>query len=69
MRWPASCPAGHVVPRCVDHYDTFQTICDWAGVTLDDGRAYPGRDFSGLLVYARQRRGMTPASASMATCA
>ena len=52
LRWPGKCRAGHVVARCVDHYDTFQTICEWAGVNLDTvnlaNRNYPGRSYAAL---------------------
>jgi arylsulfatase A-like enzyme len=51
LRLPGEIPADHVVARCVDHYDSFQAICDWAGV--DPARAapsaqYPGRSYRPL---------------------
>lgn len=39
--------AGKVAEQCVDHYDGFQAICEWAGVTLPD-RSYPGRTLAPL---------------------
>jgi arylsulfatase A-like enzyme len=50
-RLPGEIPADHVVARCVDHYDSFQAICDWAGI--DPVRAappnhYPGRSYRPL---------------------
>jgi choline-sulfatase len=47
-RLPGRLPANHVVSQCVDHYDTFQAICDNAGVipqrrgqlTRHPGRSY-----------------------------
>jgi arylsulfatase A-like enzyme len=50
-RWPAELPAGHVVRRCVDHYDTFRAICDWAGVeggSTGAGHQGPGRSYRRL---------------------
>jgi arylsulfatase A-like enzyme len=47
MRWSPSLPAGRVVDRCVDHYDTFQTILEIAGIDMSPAakrnRSYPGR--------------------------
>jgi arylsulfatase A-like enzyme len=40
---------GHVVERCVDHYDTFQTIMALAGVTPDPQRAHPGASYARML--------------------
>jgi len=37
--------AGQVVEQCVDHYDSFQAICIWAGISLPD-RNYPGRSYA-----------------------
>ncbi len=52
LRWPERCPAGQVVRQSVDHYDTFQTLCGWAGVDLSAekfaSRAYPGRSYAPL---------------------
>ncbi len=54
-RWPAGAAVarGQVFTHCVDHYDTFQTICDCAGVDLQrpelGDRAYPGRGYGALL--------------------
>ena len=51
IRLPDQIPAGRVVTRCVDHYDTFHAICEWAGVTPDNrGHAgnYPGRSLRPL---------------------
>ena len=50
-RLPDRLPAGHVVTHAVDHYDTFQTICDWASVTprrRDHPANYPGRSYRHL---------------------
>lgn len=38
-----------VVEPCIDHYDTFQTICHYAGVETVPGANYPGQDYSRLL--------------------
>ena len=38
-----------VISHTVDHYDTFRTVCDIAGVTLDDESAYPGTSYLPLL--------------------
>ena len=51
IRRPEEIPPGTVVTRCVDHYDTFQSICDWAGVTPGVANArgdYPGRSYRPL---------------------
>ncbi|MEZ4831692.1 MAG: sulfatase-like hydrolase/transferase [Caldilineaceae bacterium] len=50
MRWPGQINAGQIVENCVDHYDTFQTICRWTGVDLSSraDRAYPGSSFATL---------------------
>lgn len=48
MRWPGRIPGGLVVPRYVDHYDLFRALCEWAGVTLDESRAYPGSSLAPL---------------------
>lgn len=43
---------GQTIERCVDHYDTFQTICDWAGIDVKQEqlrqRAYPGSSYAAL---------------------
>ncbi len=47
--WPAGGLAGgRTVERCVDHYDSFQTICAAAGVRPDPARGYPGTSWLGL---------------------
>lgn len=48
IRWPGQVPAAQTIEHCVDHYDTFQAICDWAGIELAD-RNYPGRSYLPLL--------------------
>ncbi|CAA9567215.1 MAG: Arylsulfatase [uncultured Thermomicrobiales bacterium] len=52
-RPPRVTAPGHVVTACVDHYDTFQTLRDYAGVDLGRGPvaggAYPGRSYRALL--------------------
>lgn len=49
LAWPGHIPAGQTVTHCVDHYDTFQTLCEVAGVHLDTpglaDRHYPGRSY------------------------
>ena len=45
--------SGIEVDRCVDHFDTFQTICDLGGVersAFRKGVSYPGKSFRSLLV-------------------
>lgn len=37
------------IERCVDHYDTFRTLLEIAGVELSEGEAYPGSSYAGLL--------------------
>lgn len=51
MRWPKHIAPGTVVKKCVDHYDTFQFVCEAAGVDLNthSDRAYPGRSLGVLL--------------------
>jgi arylsulfatase A-like enzyme len=50
-RWPEGGIGGvepqrpPLVQQCVDHYDTFQTLCAVAGATLDPARRYPGRSW------------------------
>ena len=48
-RAPGKVVPGQVNARCVDHYDTFQAICDWAGVELDQSRGYAGASYTHLL--------------------
>jgi arylsulfatase A-like enzyme len=73
VRWPGGPVAsGHTVARCVDHYDTFQALCHWAGVAayLDPACRYPGRS---LAPCAKKTpplpTGTTRALANTATCA
>lgn len=49
IRAPGRVAAGQVSERCVDHYDTFQSICDWAGLQLDESRTYAGSTYAHLL--------------------
>jgi choline-sulfatase len=52
IRWPGEIAPGTVVSRCVDHYDTFRTLCEWAGVTpMREGRPLhgPGKSYRPLL--------------------
>ncbi len=49
IRAPGQIAAGQVSERCVDHYDTFQTICDWAGIPVDGSRNYAGASYAHLL--------------------
>jgi arylsulfatase A-like enzyme len=51
IRWPERIAPGQTLERCVDHYDTFQTICNWVAVDLDSyqARAYPGRSYTRLV--------------------
>jgi len=53
MYGPAPLGCGVVVDHCVDHWDTFQTVCDLAGVDLGEhglaDRSYPGRSFLDLV--------------------
>lgn len=48
MRWPDKLATNHRELRCVDHYDTFQSLLDWAGIDAPQGRNYPGRSFRTL---------------------
>jgi arylsulfatase A-like enzyme len=50
VRWPTRLPRGHLVAHYVDHYDTFQTICKWAGISPADrgARVYPGHSYHEL---------------------
>lgn len=45
-RGPGIAP-GTIAEQCVDHYDSFQAICAWAGVKVAD-RNYPGRSYAPL---------------------
>jgi len=47
MRGPGIA-AGRAAKQCVDHYDTFQAICAWAGVDLPE-RGYPGHSLAPLV--------------------
>lgn len=38
-----------VVPHYVDHYDTFQTLCDVAGVSLNDEEQFAGQSYLPML--------------------
>ncbi len=49
LRHPSSITAKTVVQHCVDHYDTFQTLCEIGGAQLDEARAYPGASYAPLL--------------------
>jgi len=49
VRWPGGAAPGRVVSRCVDHYDTFRTLRDVAGVAPDPARRCPGRSYRALL--------------------
>ncbi|MCB0129779.1 MAG: sulfatase-like hydrolase/transferase, partial [Caldilineaceae bacterium] len=40
---------GQVVRRCVDHYATFRTVLEMAGVTPDPERNHPGLSYGDLL--------------------
>jgi arylsulfatase A-like enzyme len=48
-RWPGAAKANHVVTQSVSHYDTFRTVCEVAGVSLETERPYPGRSYRALL--------------------
>jgi arylsulfatase A-like enzyme len=47
LRQPGVVAAGQVVERCVDHYDTFQALCEWAGVRVPE-RSHAGRSLAPL---------------------
>ena len=53
IRWATEIASGLVIDRCVDHYDTFQYLCEVAGVDRGQphlaDRAYPGRSYRQLL--------------------
>lgn len=49
LRHPATIDAATSVEHCVDHYDTFRTICEFGGAQLDETRAYPGASYAPLL--------------------
>jgi len=49
-------PGGAVIDRCVDHFDTFATICELCGVDPAGRRPdtnYPGRSYLGLVSGSR----------------
>ena len=48
---PGVAATGTVIDRCVDHYDTFQTLCAVAGVPpgVAKSHARPGKSFRGFL--------------------
>lgn len=48
-RWPSGVEQTQVVNHCVDHYDTFRTLCDIAGAPPPDTRDYPGRSYRSFL--------------------
>lgn len=46
LHWPGSgVVGGRTINHLVDHYDTFQTICDVAGAQTVGGINYPGHSF------------------------
>lgn len=50
LRWPTGgLVAGHVVRQTVDHYDTFQLLCQVAGAAIDPEMHYPGRSLLPLV--------------------
>jgi arylsulfatase A-like enzyme len=53
VRPPDYHAGGTTIPRCVDHYDTFQTICDYAGIAPTvagyTDQPYPGRSYRALV--------------------
>jgi choline-sulfatase len=40
---------GQVIDHCVDHYDTFLSLLQTAGATLDESRNYPGESYARAL--------------------
>jgi len=50
-RWPGRVEPDRMVERCVDHYDTFHTLCEAAGAAhaLEGGKDYLGRSYMELL--------------------
>jgi choline-sulfatase len=46
-RWPGGVKVGQVVNRCVDHYNTFQALCEWGGTSLSN-RGHAGRSLAPL---------------------
>jgi choline-sulfatase len=49
-RWPGGTEPGRTVRCCVDHYDTFRTLCEISGVELPHSEAeYPGRSYLPML--------------------
>ena len=49
MRWPDALAEGMVIESCIDHYDTFQTLIEWADAAAPADRAYPGHSYAGLI--------------------
>ena len=45
----AGIPSG-VVPHYVDHYDTFQTVCEMAGIALPVSETFAGQSYGPLLL-------------------
>ena len=41
-------PGGVAVEQCVDHFDTFQSICELGGIALDLNVRYPGQSYLSL---------------------
>lgn len=51
VRLPNQIQPGQVITQCVDHYDTFQAICDWVGIVphrYEKTGNYPGRSWREL---------------------
>lgn len=52
LRYPKALPAGTTVTHCVDHYDTFRALCDFAGIDRDgeeaEARAWAGESWRAL---------------------
>jgi len=46
--------AGQTIDAPIDHYDTFMTLCEIAGVNVDKARNYPGRTYSAALSGAQK---------------
>jgi arylsulfatase A-like enzyme len=53
VRHPQDVQPGQLIRHCVDHYDTFQMICDYTGADLSGprfvDRNYPGRSYLPML--------------------
>lgn len=53
VRHPKDVQPEHVISHCIDHYDTFQTICEYAGADVSGphyaDRNYPGRSYHPML--------------------